>query len=123
ALERLAGGRLARAEGDEVAGIRFAHERDVRRARERERDRLLAVVAQAIAHAGREPFISDADVLADAESRDAREGAGRRFEDEAHRARLALRREHVRERVQADRVRTADLEAVLEERPARVVVL
>src|SRR5207247_8113532 len=61
--------------------------------------------------------------LADSEARQARERTGRRLEDEAHRARFALRCELIRQRMEAHRVLAADTEAVLEERAARVVVL
>src|SRR5439155_16151410 len=121
--ERLARRRLARAEGDEVANVRLAHERDVGRAREGQGDAVFAIVAQAVAHAGCEALVRDADVLADAEARQARERTGRWLEDEAHGARLALRRELIRQRVEAHRVLATDAEAVLEEGPARVVVL
>src|SRR5438132_12121129 len=123
ALERLRRRRLPCPKGDERAGVRLAHERDGRHARERELDRALAVIAQAIPNAGGETLVRDPNVLPQAEAGDARERAGRRLEDEAHRARLALRGELIGQRAKAHRVVAADLEAVLEERWARIVVL
>src|SRR5438045_3043175 len=122
-VDRLSGGRLLRPDGDHVPGVLLGQQTDVRRAGELETYRFFAVVAQAVAHAGGEAFVGDADVLADPETGNARERAGRRLEDEAHRARLALRSQLVVVRVQHDRLGLSDAEAVLEERAARDVVL
>src|SRR5713226_7089466 len=122
-IDRLTGCRLARPDGDHVGWVLLREQPDVRRAGELEADRFLAVVAQAIAHAGGESLVGDTDVLADPETGNAGERARRRLEDEAHRACLPLRGQLVVERVQHDWLRLPDAEAVLEERAARDVIL
>src|SRR5437762_7192709 len=122
-VDRLARGRFARPDGDHVSRVLLREQANVRRAGELETYRFLAVVAEAIPHAGREALIGDADVFADPEARNAREGTRRRLENEAHCARLALRRELVVVRVKNDWLRLPGPEAVLEERAARDVVL
>src|SRR6266550_7554024 len=122
-VDRLSGGRLLCADRDHVGGVLLGEQTHVRRARELDRYGFLAIVPEAIAHAGGEPFVGDADVLADPEARNTRERASRRLEDEAHGARLALRGQLVVVRVEYHRLRLADAEAVLKERAARNVVL
>ena len=122
-IEWLAGRGLLRPGGDRVHRILFGEKADVRRARERDGDALLALVAQPVADPGREPLVGDADVLADPQTRDRRERPLRRLQDEAHRARLALRCELVVDGVEKDGVGSSGAEAVLEERAPRDVVL
>src|SRR3989454_7819427 len=122
-VERLPCCRLARPDGDHVGWVLLREQPDVRRAGELEADRLLTVVAQAIAHAGGEALVGDADVLPDPETGNARECARRRLENEAHRTCLPLRGQLVVEPVQHDRLGLPDAEAVLEEGTARDVVL
>src|SRR2546423_2806604 len=122
-VDRLARGRLARPDRDHVSWVLLREQADVRRAGELETYGFLSVVAEAIAHAGREALVGDADVLADPEARNAGERTRRRLENEAHCARLALRRELVVVRVKHDWLRLPGPEAVLEERAARDVVL
>src|SRR3981081_590533 len=90
-FDRLSGGRLSRADGDHVGGVLLREQTDVRRAGELETERFLAVVPERVATAAGEPFVRDANVLPDTETRDARERARRRLEDQTHGARLALR--------------------------------
>ena len=92
-FDRLAGRRLARAQRDRVVRVGLIQEPDVRRAGERELDRLLALIAQPITNASRQAFVRDADVLADPEARHRGEEARRRLERERYGARFALRRE------------------------------
>src|SRR6267142_2983016 len=122
-LDRLSRRGLPRPDGDHVGGVLLREETDVRRTGELQTYRFLAVVAQAVAHAGGETLVRDADVFSDPETGHARERARRRLEDETHGARLALRRQLVVVRVQHDRLGLSDAEAVLEERAARHVVL
>src|SRR6266508_3511752 len=122
-LHRLRDRRLARTQRDDVGALVLTHETEIRRARERQLDRLFAVVAQAVAHSRGEPLVGDADVLADPEARHRRERADRRLEREAHGPRFTLGGERVIHRVQAHRLVASDAEAVLEERaPRRIVV-
>src|SRR2546423_15587338 len=113
-VDRLSGGRLLRPNRDHVRGVLLGQQADVRRARELETYRFLAVVAQAVTHAGCEALVGDADVLADPETGNARERARRRLENEAHRARLALRRQLVVARLQHDRLRLSYTQPVLD---------
>src|SRR5437773_9141125 len=122
-VDRLSGGRLLRPDRDHVGGVLLGKQTDIRRAGELDGYRFLAVIAEPIPDAGGESFVGDADVLADPETRNARERADRRLEDEAYGPRLALRGQLVVVGVEHDRLRLAGAEAVLEERPARDVVL
>src|ERR1700694_2791893 len=115
---RLSRGRLPRADGDDVARVLLREQTNIRRAGELETYRFLAVIAKAVAHARGEPLVGDANVLTDPEAGNARERSRRRLEDQAHGARLALRRELVVVRVQHDGLGLTDPEAVLEERAA-----
>src|SRR5438105_2974947 len=83
----------------------------------------IGVVAEPIAHARGKAFVGDADVLADPKPRDGGERAGRGLEDEAHRARLALRGQLVVVGVQHRGLGLAHAEAVLEEGATGDVVL
>src|SRR5438105_5013990 len=120
---RLSGGRLLRPDRDHVGGVLLRKQTDVRRAGELDGYRFLAVVAEPIPDPGGEPLVGDADVLADPKAGNALECAGRGLEDEAHGPRLALRGQLVVVGVEHDRLCLAGAEAVLEERPARDVVL
>src|SRR5438552_9741531 len=122
-VDRLSGGRLLCPDRDHVGRVLLGKQTDVRRAGELDGYRFLAVIAKPIPDAGGESFVGDADVLADPKTRNARERAGRWFEDEADGPRLALRGQLVVVGVQHDRLRLAGAEAVLEERPTRNVVL
>src|SRR5437773_4210840 len=122
-VDRLSGCRLLRPDGDHVGGVLLGKQTDVRRAGELDGYRFLAVIAEPIPDAGGESFVGDADVLADPETGNTRERSGRRLEDEADGPRLALRCQLVVVGMQHDRLRLAGAEAVLEERPARDVVL
>src|SRR5438552_4648980 len=122
-VDRLSGGRLLCPDRDHVGRVLLGKQTDIRRAGELDGYRFLAVIAEPIPDAGGESFVGDADVLADPETRNARERAGRRLEDEAYGPRLALRGQLVVVGVEHHRLRLAGAEAVLAERPARDVVL
>src|SRR5919201_954682 len=122
-LDRLACGRLACPDGDHVHRVRLCEQAHVARAHKAQRDPFLTVVAKAVANPGREPFVRDPHVLPDTQPGDRRERTGGRLEDQAHRARLALRRELVVIGVEDHRLRLPHAEAVLEERAPRHVVV
>src|SRR5437773_12499406 len=90
-VDRLSGGRLLRPDRDHVGRVLLGKQTDVRRAGELDGYRFLAVIAEPIPDARGAAFLGDADVLADPETRNARDRSGRRLEDEADVPALALR--------------------------------
>src|SRR5438067_668686 len=121
-VDRLAGGGLPRADSDDIGRAGLRQQAQVAGARELERNPLLAVVAQAVAHSRGQALVRDAHVLPNAEPRDGRERTRGRLEDQAHGARLALRGELVVIRVQDHWLGFPHAHAVLEERAPRRIV-